>query len=981
MLEKKTHLKAKFKALVTSRYRFLYLTFALFIILAPISLTLRPSDTIAANPIVLENAKSGTTAWQSANLQESLNNQGSQEGFGGNGAAGSSDWTDTALRGYASAQSINVGGSINFYVGTKLPSYSMQIYRMGWYGGAGARLIKSVSGLPGKNQAVPAWDPSTLLLQLKWSTSYTLQTDATWASGVYLNKLVGSDGTVAYIIFVIRDDSSTASIVYQLPLATYQAYNNWGGPSLYVSPLASPTRAYKVSFDRPYASGSGAGDFFSGDYGMIRFLESKGYNVTYAASSDTQTTPGLMNNHKIFLSNWHDEYWSKEMRDNLTAWRNTGKNIAFFGGNDVYWQIRYEPSSSGVANRVITCYKAASLDPLSASNPTLTTVRWRDPPVNLPENALLGGMYVSLVHSSDPSVPWVVSNSNNWIYNGTGLANGDAIAGLVGNEFDGVANNGASPAGVVSLSNSPVVDEYGNTDLANGSVYVYAPSGAIVFNAATIRWAWKLDDNTYQAHGADARVQRITTNVLDAMLNGIPSVPPLTLGATPYRNAVLSDNPLAYWRLGDAPGSAQAADETGHGHAGTYSGGVTLGAPGALDRDANTMISSAGTGTVTVPDLGTTTNFTIEGWTYLTDANWNATTNYNNALYGKSGDVRLLIRPGTANTKSTVEVYAGVWLGGKEYTLTVPNNASNVNQWAYWALTRSGAALTLYRNGVQIAKRIDLPSSTTVNITGNILSQSGAYYLKGRVDEVAVYNTALASSRILAHYNGGFSPYKNAVLNDNPFAYWRLGDAPGSAQAADETGHGHAGTYNGGISLGAKGYINHSVDSRLGTDGTGFVAIPDLGTTTNFTIEGWTYLADAYWLPPGYNNTLYGTGGNVRLLVRPGSANTKSTVEVYAGVWLGGKEYTLTVPNNASNVGQRVYWALTRSGAALTLYRNGVQIAKRIDLPSSTTVNITGDLLAQSGSSYFLQGGADDVAVYKSALSASQVSAHYASGL
>jgi hypothetical protein len=238
-------------------------------------------------------------------------------------------------------------------------------------------------------------------------------------------------------------------------------------------------------------------------------------------SLDIQTNPNIFRNRKVFLSNWHDEYWSKSMRDNLTSALNHGENLAFFDANNLYWQFRFEPSTTGVANRVEVCYKQASLDPLSRSQPSLTTVNWRISPVNEPENALLGVMFES-GFSYSSSFPWVVTNSSHWIYSGTGLKDGDEIPGLVGNEYDKVWHNGLTPARLTVLSNSPVVDENGIHSLANGTIYT-AASKALVFSAGTLHWSWKLDDNLYQSHGADPRVRRMTANLLNAMIHGIPS--------------------------------------------------------------------------------------------------------------------------------------------------------------------------------------------------------------------------------------------------------------------------------------------------------------------------------------------------------------------------------------------------------------------------------------------------------------------------
>ncbi len=733
------------------------------------------------NIIYQENQKLGTTKWQSRELLASIRQtrqsppkNDDAPSDSGSIRTAASTWTDTSIRGYASATSINHGDTINFYVGTTLPSYNIEIYRMGWYGGTGSTLVQTISNLTGQNQQIPPANPTTGLLELNWNVSYTLQTSTSWVTGVYLAKLIASDGSSQYVPFVIRDDSSTADILYVLPVATYQAYNDWGGQSLYEFNSNNSTRAYQVSFDRPYAGDDGGGGFFTGDYNMIRFLEKNSYNIAYATSVDLQANPNLLASHKVFLSNYHDEYWSMTMRTNLQNALSQGKSATFFDADSIYWQIRFDNSSSGVVNRVITCYKSVTLDPMSQTNPSLTTTLWRNAPVNMPENALLGEMYESQFNWG-VTFPWVVTNANHWIYNGTGLNNGDSIPGVVGYEYDKIWNNGLTPSGLVALSSSPVTDVYGNNSTANGSIYS-TNAGGLVFDAGTVYWEWKLDNNTINAYGADPRIQQMTINVLNAMINGVPAstpTPTLTLTPTPtlapsptltpsptptatYQSTILNDNPLAYWRLGEASGSTQAVDASGHNNAATYSGGITFGAPGAIANDTNTAISSAGTGKVASPALSTVTNFTIEGWTYLTDPTWNSGANYNNALYGKYGNLRILIRPGASNKSAYALGYFGVWLNGVEYSIQPVNTSlTNTNQWVHWALVRSGTTLTVYRNGVQVGQRTDLPATATANITGSVLVTDTAYYLKGSADEFALYNSALSASRIQAHYNCG----------------------------------------------------------------------------------------------------------------------------------------------------------------------------------------------------------------------------------
>ncbi|HZQ34760.1 MAG TPA: N,N-dimethylformamidase beta subunit family domain-containing protein, partial [Dehalococcoidia bacterium] len=481
-----------------------------------------------------ENAQRGSTGWQSPEL-ESYRPVASASGElrpprstpppGATAAPGSSTaaagcgedcWGDTPIRGYASATSVNRGQPITLFVSTAQPSYRIEVYRMGWYGGSGARLLSSVANLPGQNQPLPAPDPQTGEIAADWQPSYVLQTGSDWASGIYLVKLVAADGSAGYLTFVLRDDVSTAPILYVVAITTYQAYNNWGGKSLYAFNSSGPP-AVKASFDRPYADWDGAGPFFDGDFSLVRFLERNSYDLTYATSIDLHADPNLLRGRRVFISPWHDEYWSREMRAHLTAARDAGTSLAFFDANAIYWQIRFESAASGAPDRVIVCYRSSAKDPAAASSPATATVQWRQAPVDAPENGLLGAMFSSNFPNGQ-SYPWVARNTGHWLFAGTGLKDGESIAGLVGYEYDRAFNNGFTPRDLALLSASPVKDGDGSPDLQNSTIYT-ACSGALVFDAGTIYWALRLDENSIETRGVDTRVQRMTSNLLQHMLD------------------------------------------------------------------------------------------------------------------------------------------------------------------------------------------------------------------------------------------------------------------------------------------------------------------------------------------------------------------------------------------------------------------------------------------------------------------------------
>lgn len=296
--------------------------------------------TVAAeNAIVLENQKVGTTAWKITNL--AMSNE---------------------IEGYSDATSINIGQTLNLKISlAQAGQYNLDVYRLGYYGSRGGRLVFSVSGLNGVTQAEPTMtNSSTNLVESKWHTSYSLQTYSDWTTGLYLAKLTDSrTGKQNYIQFVLRDDNRPADLGFQDAITTAVAYNNIGGYSVYDINSNGGTRAYQVSFDRPFQYGFDVvnqhqNHMLTWEYNMARWLESQGYDVSYYTNLDVSTNPWQLYSQKIFLSVGHDEYWSMEQRNNVQQARDNGINLAFFSANTAYWQVRFEPSSSGQANRVMS---------------------------------------------------------------------------------------------------------------------------------------------------------------------------------------------------------------------------------------------------------------------------------------------------------------------------------------------------------------------------------------------------------------------------------------------------------------------------------------------------------------------------------------------------------------------------------------------------------------------------------------------------
>lgn len=456
-----------------------------------------------ANIIQDENARPGTTGWKLP--------------FG----------RSTDIEGYASLTSVNAGDSLQLFVSTTASTYTVEIFRLGYYQGKGGRSVAGAVELTGHVQPVPSPDPVTGLIECHWTDPYTLSIPREWVSGVYVAKLTAlPGGQQNWIMFVVRDDARPSDLLFQSSVTTMEAYNAWGGKSLYRFNSSGP-QAAKVSFDRPYGAGAGFTEFSRWEFPTVRFLEKEGYDVTYCTSVDTHANGDLLLRHRGFLSVGHDEYWSYPMRRNIERARDAGVNLAFLSSNTSYWQIRLEPDSNGSDNRTIVGYKESALssDPiLTDGDPTndyLATTTFRNPPVNLPEEMLKGSMWTPT--DSPVSADIVVENTSHWVFANTNLHPGDHLPGLLGYEVDRMFS--AYPPTTVRLAHSPFTGLKGALDYSDMTIY-QAGSGAWVFSTGSMDWAYGLDDTGSQESPPppggflSAAAQQITRNVLNRFIFG-----------------------------------------------------------------------------------------------------------------------------------------------------------------------------------------------------------------------------------------------------------------------------------------------------------------------------------------------------------------------------------------------------------------------------------------------------------------------------
>ncbi|HKA03320.1 MAG TPA: DUF4082 domain-containing protein, partial [Acidimicrobiales bacterium] len=457
---------------------------------------------------------------------------------------------DSSIQGFATDISVNRGSTVFFKLSTPAAQSRLDIYRMGYYGGMGARLVTSVAINAPQNQPSCLSNAATGLLDCgNWAVSASWVVPATATSGIYFARAVRPDtGGASHIVFIVRNDASTSDLLFQTSDLTWQAYNDYGNKNLYGCNGAYDLscRAFKVSYNRPFHTRTFEPEtwVFNAEYPMVRWLEANGYDVSYTTGVDAERNAALLKHHKVWLSNGHDEYWAGGERANVTAARDAGVHLAFFSGNTTFWKTRWENAidGSGTPYRTLVCYKEthanAVIDP---ADPPTWTGTWRDPRFSppadggQPENALVGTLFrMNGGQNGTITVPQADGRMRFWRNTTVATLGAGQTAtlapGTIGAEFDDDEDNGFRPAGLIELSNTPITDssnyllDYGSTYGAGTAVHKVtqyrAASGALVFATGTYQWAWGLDANHDRSNlGAttDVRMQQATVNLFADM--------------------------------------------------------------------------------------------------------------------------------------------------------------------------------------------------------------------------------------------------------------------------------------------------------------------------------------------------------------------------------------------------------------------------------------------------------------------------------
>ncbi len=434
-----------------------------------------------------------------------------------NARPGNSDWkipasASSAIEGFSDHTYIAGGESTQLYVSSKTP-FRVDAYRMGYYGGAGARLVWQSGQLPARVQPpCPRTAATNMVACDNWSPSLTVQATSEFVPGDYLLKLVGVDGAQNYVPLTIWDPASHAAYVIKNDVYTWQAWNSFGGYDFYEGTGTCPPNVYPIcsrarvlSFDRPYATGQGAGDFLGNEYPLVRFAEQHGLDVSYATDMTLEQHPDFLVSHRALLSLGHDEAWSLPERQAAVQAEAHGVNLAFFAASPILRHVRIESSPLG-ADRQEVDYRNATEDPLNrqgGDRRNVTGNTWGSPPASWPEDTFVGATYAGFLEPNAAPADFVVADGNAWIFRNTGLHTGSIIPGMVRSDFDEY-NANAHPADEQILGHSPIALTNAQSMIGSKHGRVYSDmtyytdhaSGAGVFDSGTNNWIPGLDDCT-----------------------------------------------------------------------------------------------------------------------------------------------------------------------------------------------------------------------------------------------------------------------------------------------------------------------------------------------------------------------------------------------------------------------------------------------------------------------------------------------------
>ncbi|MCH7974832.1 MAG: T9SS type A sorting domain-containing protein, partial [Bacteroidetes bacterium] len=463
--------------------------------------------------------------------------------------------------GYADKLSVAQGETLTLYISSDVTKFPISIFKMG----ASVQFIMESDSVIGIVQSVR---DSSFWFGVNWSPTYSFVIPQAWTPGVYRAEYPITSDTTAAIIFIVKEDSlgSYSKNLFVLSTNTWNAYNSYGGKSLYSFNSSNSERSFKVSFQRPFERDLGifgSPDYYRYENKLINWAGNNNVLFEMASMYDLDVNPSLLSNYNIVFIAGHNEYWSRAERRQFENFVDDGGKIINMSGNTSWWQVRFEDNG-----KTMVCYKDKSLDPLTGVQDSLVTVNWWDVPVNDPANVLFGadfreGGFVntgSFLLKQDGYGDYAAFNTHYWIFNGTGLKEGDEFGfdrEIVGYEADGALyyyNNGV-PTVIDTLNEplnyrifgvspteraDPILQNFGHATMGMFT----NQNGGAVFNAATTNWVNGLLTDISQNITPDAVVDKITQNVYNKFKEN--RLPPEIVSWSPFMtdNVTINFDPV-----------------------------------------------------------------------------------------------------------------------------------------------------------------------------------------------------------------------------------------------------------------------------------------------------------------------------------------------------------------------------------------------------------------------------------------------------
>ncbi|QSJ14490.1 hypothetical protein JYQ62_21525 [Nostoc sp. UHCC 0702] len=491
------------------------------------------------HPIHLENLKRGTKNWIKTNYATALE-----------------------IGAFMSAESINKGECIDIKASVIVNgSIKIEVYRLGYYGGIGARLVSSIDNIAAINQPISneQVDAQTKLVRYDWVKTYTITTDETWVTGCYMVKLTDKRTTKQCLaFFILRDDTLESDIIYKFGFATHLAYNTFAYDKINrKSSYSSGERALQITHDRPWEGNTYNPNIVNSnplrwEVNTIRWLEKNCYRVSYCSGQDIDKNGSdFVKKYRVFMNSGHDEYWSFKEYKAIKEAVEAGVHIVSLAANNCYWNIKWHDDY-----RTADLYKLN--DPMAGGvvsnyvEDTLNfppTYRFRDPALLgkafdgckiTGECGLFGVGYIGDIENAYGGYDLTVKKDHH-VFRGTGLKAGSKLTQLLGYEWDhidpdpqaqpltksGTPNfldciifESTIPNPIPATSN--VSQSFLGTlpmqavQTAQG-VYFTAPSGARVFAVGSIQSVWGLDSWRVWPARESIAYQRFIYNVFEDM--------------------------------------------------------------------------------------------------------------------------------------------------------------------------------------------------------------------------------------------------------------------------------------------------------------------------------------------------------------------------------------------------------------------------------------------------------------------------------